>query len=36
MAKELSIYNLEVFLKEIVKIIREDLIDFFYYIITIN
>jgi hypothetical protein len=36
MAKELSIYNLEVFLKEIIKIIREDLIGFFYYIITID
>jgi hypothetical protein len=36
MAEELSIYNLEVFFKEMVKIIKEDLIGFFYYIITIN
>ena len=35
-AEEFSIYGLEVFLKEIVKIIREDLTGFFYYIITIN
>jgi hypothetical protein len=36
MAEELSIYSLEVFLKETVKIIREDLTGFFYYIVTIN
>ena len=35
-AKKLSIYSLKVFLKEIVKITREDLIYFFYYIVTIN
>jgi hypothetical protein len=36
MAEELSIYSLEVFLKEIVEMIREDLVGFFYYIVTIN
>ena len=35
-AEELSIYSLEVFFKETVKITREDLIGFFYYIVTIN
>ena len=35
-AKEFSIYGLEVFLKEMVKITREDLAGFFYCIITIN
>jgi hypothetical protein len=36
MVEELSIYSLEVFLKETVKIIREDLAGFFHYIITID
>jgi hypothetical protein len=36
MAEELSIYSPEVFLKEIVKIIREDLVGFFYYIVIID
>ena len=35
-AEELSIYSLEVFLKEMVKIIKKNLIGFFYYIVTIN
>ena len=35
-AEELSIYGLEVFLKETVKITGEDLVGFFYYIVTIN
>ena len=35
-AEELSIYSPEVFLKETVKITREDLVGFFYYIVTIN
>ena len=34
--KELSIYSLEVFLKEMVKMTRENLAGFFYYIVTIN
>jgi len=36
MAEELSIYSLEVFLKETVKITKENLAGFFYYIVTIN
>ena len=36
MVEKLSIYSLEVFLKETIKITREDLAGFFYYIVTIN